>query len=154
MKGRVVDRQGQPVADVLVFQSGDSQARTETETRADGRFELNGVVARPTFLFARKPGYRFAGLAIGPESSDVTLAIHKTDEPPRLVRKTLPPPLPHEEELALARRLIDPYAERVLKEGGEAEKVRTLEVLARIEPERVLELIQQEGVQQPRFSTA
>ena len=75
-----------------------------------------------------------------------TLAIHKIDEPPLQVRKTLPPRLPHAEELALARRVIDPYAERVLKEGGEAEKVRTLEALARIEPERVLELIQQKKV--------
>jgi hypothetical protein len=144
--GRVVDRGGRPVADATVFQSGDSQARTEATTGADGRFALSGVVARPTFLFARKPGYRFAGLALLPESHDVTLAIHRVDEPPRLVRKVLPPPLPHQEELALARRLLDPYAERVLKQGGEAEKVRTLEALARIEPERVLELIQQKKV--------
>ena len=84
----------------------------------------------------------------------MTLAIHKVDEPPRLVRKTLPPPLPHQEEIALARRLLDPYAERVLKQGGEAEKVRTLEALARIEPERVLELIQQRRCSMTRSSTA
>ena len=65
MAGRVVDREGQPVAGATVFQSGDSPARTEAETGADGRFALNGVVARPTFLFARKPGYRFVGLALG-----------------------------------------------------------------------------------------
>ena len=67
-----------------------------------------------------KSGYRFGGIAIAAESEDVTLAIHKVDEPPRLMRKTLPPPLPHPEEVALARRLLDPYAERVLKQGGEA----------------------------------
>ncbi len=150
--GRVVDRRGQPVAGATVFQSGDSPARTEAETRADGRFELHGVVARPTFLFARKPGYRFGGLAIAPESKDVTLAIHKVDEPPRFLRRTLPPPLPHPEEVALARRLLDPYAERVLKQGGEAEKVRTLEALARIEPERVLELIQKKVFNVPFFN--
>ncbi len=120
-------------------------------TGADGRFTLSGVVARPTFLFVRKPGYRFGGLAIAPESHDVTLAIHKVDEPPRLVRKTLPPPLPHPEDVALARRLLDPYAELALKQGGEPEKVRTLEALARIEPERVLELIQQKKVFQVPF---
>jgi hypothetical protein len=139
--GRVVDHGGHPVAGATVFQSGDSATRTEAETGSDGRFTLNGVVVRPTFLFVRKPGYRFGGLAIAPESADVTLAIHKVDEPPRVVRKTLAPVLPHSEELALARHLVDPYAERVLKQGGEAEKVRTLETLARIEPERVLELI-------------
>ena len=139
--GRVVDRTGQPIAGATVFQSGDSPARTEAETGADGRFELKGVVARPTFLFARKLGYRFCGLATTPEAAEVKLAINKVDEPPRLVRKTLPPLLPHDEELALARRLLDPYAALALKQGDEGEKVRTLEVLARIEPERVLELI-------------
>ncbi len=59
-----------------------------------------------------------------------------------MVRKTLPPPLPHDEDIALARRLLDPYAERVLKQGREQDKLRTLEALARIEPERVLEIIQ------------
>ncbi len=137
------------MAGAIVFQSGDSSARTEATTGTDGRFTLNGVVARPTFLFVRKPGYRFAGVAIAAEAADLTLAIHKVDEPPRLVRKTLPPPLPHPEEVALARRLLDPYAERVLKQGGEAEKVRTLEALARIEPERVLELIQKKAFNVP-----
>jgi protocatechuate 3,4-dioxygenase beta subunit len=149
--GRVVDRAGRPVAGAVVFQSGDSPTRTEATTGAEGRFALGGVVARHTFLFARKPGYRFAGLAIGPTSDDVTLTIHTMQESPRLVRKTLQPPLPHEEDLALARRLLDPYAERALKQGGEAEKIRTLEALARVEPERAIELIQQKKVFQIPF---
>jgi hypothetical protein len=147
--GRVVDRGGRPVAGATVFQSGDSPARTEAETGVDGRFALNGVVAQPTFLFARKRGYRFGGLAIAPDSGDATLEIHELGEPPRLVRKTLPPLLPREEEVALARRLVDPYAELVLKQGGEAEKVRTVEALARVEPERVLDLIQKKVFNNP-----
>jgi Carboxypeptidase regulatory-like domain len=151
--GRVVDGGGQPIAGATVFQSGDSPARTESQTGADGRFRLSGVVARPTFLFARKAGYRFGGLAIAPESEDVKLVIHKREEPPRLVRKTLPSPLSRQEELALARRLLDPYAERVLKDGGEQEKVRTLQVLARVEPERGLELIQKKVFSAPYFNS-
>jgi hypothetical protein len=54
--------------------------------------------------------------------------------------------LPHQEEVALARKLIDPYAELALKHGGAPDKVRILEVLARIEPERVLDVIQQKKV--------
>ena len=83
---------------------------------------------------------------------EVTLAIHRIDEPPVRVRKTLPPLLPRDEELALARRVLDPYAELVLKSGGEAEKVRTLEALARIEPERVLELIEKKVFPMPFFN--
>ena len=144
--GRIVDRKGQPIAGAVVFQTGDSQTRTEAQTSPDGRFELSGVVTRPTFLFARKSGYRFAGRAIAADAETVTLMMHKQDEPPREVRKTLAPLLPRQEELALVRRLIDPYAERVFKGGGEAEKVRTLEALARLEPERVLEIVQQKKV--------
>ena len=140
--GRVVDRSGKPVADALVFQSGDSPNRTETTTDADGRFSLGGVVARPTFLFVRKPDYRFVGTPIGPDSEGVTLTLQTTQEPPRVVRKTLPPTQSREEELTLARRLLDPYAERALKEGGEPDKIWTLEALTRVEPERALELIQ------------
>ncbi len=147
--GRVVDRNGQPVTGVNVFQSGDSPTRTEATTGADGRFALSGVVERSTFVFARKPGYRFAGLAIAPRSAEVTLVIHRVDEPPRLVRETLPPPLPREEEVALARRLLDPYAERVFKQGGEPEKLRTLEALAHRARARAGADPAQDGVRQP-----
>ncbi len=153
LSGQVIGKGGQPVAGATVFQTGDSPARIEAETDAEGRFHLNAVVARPTFLFVRKSGYRFGGLGIAPESQAVTLTIHKVDEPPRFIRKTLPPPLPHEEELALARRLLDPYAERVLKQAGEAEKIRTLEALARVEPERVLELIDKKVFNSPFLNT-
>jgi Carboxypeptidase regulatory-like domain len=147
--GRVIDREGQPVAGATVFQSGDSPVRTEAKTGADGRFQLNGVVVRPTFLFARKPGYRFGGLAVAPESADVTLVIHRVDQPPRFVRKTLPSPLTRQEEVAIARRLLDPYAERVLKQGSQPERVRMLEALVRVEPERGLGLIQQKVFNTP-----
>ena len=70
------------------------------------------------------------------------------------MRKTLPPPLPRQEEIALARRLLDPYAERVLKQGGEPEKVRTLEALAPSSPSAVLELISRRRFSMSRFSTA
>ena len=123
LTGRIVDRKGQPIAGALVFQTGDSATRTEAQTGADGRFQLSGVATRPTFLFARKTGYRFAGRAVAADAEAVTLMLRKQDEPPREVRKTLPPLLPRQQEIALVRCVIDPYAERVFKEGGEAEKV-------------------------------
>jgi hypothetical protein len=42
VRGRVVDRQGKPVANVEVFQSGDGPEQTTTQTDADGRFSLAG----------------------------------------------------------------------------------------------------------------
>ena len=49
----------------------------------------------------------------------------------------------------MARRLLDPYADRVLKQGREPEKVRTLEALAAMEPERCLDLIQKKAFNNP-----
>jgi hypothetical protein len=149
VSGRVLGRDKLPVAGVSVFQSGHSTEKSASVTDGEGQFKLDGVDVRPTFLVARKAGYRAGGVAVTSESKDITVTIHKTDEPPVVARKTLPPLLPREEELALARRVIDTYAELVLKQGGEAEKVRTLEALARIEPERVLELIEKKVFNQP-----
>ena len=48
IRGRVVDRQGKPVADAQVFQStNDGPERTETKTDADGRFSLDGFRPGP-----------------------------------------------------------------------------------------------------------
>jgi hypothetical protein len=140
--GRVVGLGGEPVDGVTVFQTGGSPEKTEALTDAQGRFKLSGVVARQTFLFARKAGYRFAGLAIGADEPDALFPIHRVNEPPLATRTTLPPLMPHDQELILARRLLDPYAALVLEKGGEQEKVRTMEAMARVEPERVLELIE------------
>ncbi len=139
--GVAVDRQGQPVVGAIVFQTGDAPARTQTETAAAGRFQLDDAATGRTFVFARKNGYRFAGVLVRPGGEPVKLTLIRQDEPAP-PRTTLPPLLPHDEELALARRLLDPYAERALKEGGEPEKVRTLEAMARIEPARVLEVLE------------
>jgi hypothetical protein len=38
ISGRVVDREGKPLANIKIFQSGDRPERTSTTTVADGRF--------------------------------------------------------------------------------------------------------------------
>ena len=57
--------------------------------------------------------------------------------------------MPREAELAAARCLLDPYADRVLKQGREPEKVRTLEAMAAVEPDRCLDLIQKNALNNP-----
>ena len=55
VEGRVVDRQGKPVAGALVFQSGDGPSRTRAATHDDGRFRLEGINSEgPVFVFVRK----------------------------------------------------------------------------------------------------
>ena len=54
VSGRVVDRQGKPVADIEVCQSGDGPDASATRTDADGRFSLGGFRQGPVFLFVRR----------------------------------------------------------------------------------------------------
>ena len=51
IRGRVVDRQGKPVAGIEVFQSGDGPERTSVTTDAGGRFTLGGFCHGPVCLF-------------------------------------------------------------------------------------------------------
>ena len=53
ISGRAVDRQGKPVANIEVFQSGDGPERTTTRTDVDGRFKLGGFCQGPVCLFVR-----------------------------------------------------------------------------------------------------
>jgi hypothetical protein len=140
IEGRVVDRQGKPVAGAVVFQSGDGPTRTRAASHDDGRFRLDGFnVGGSAFLFVKKRGFRFHGQGIGETPGPVTLTLTRTDEKPAVVLHTRPAPLPHKEELALAHRVLDAYADKVLKGGDLSDKVQTLEALARVEPERVLQ---------------
>ena len=82
ISGRVVDRQGKPVAGIEVFQSGDGPERTATKTDADGRFALGGFRQGPVFLFARGEGFRFFGRLIKPGDRDITVELTRTSERP------------------------------------------------------------------------
>jgi len=149
LAGRVIDRRGEPVAGAVVFQSGDAPARTQAESDAGGRFRLPCVSEGRTFVFVRASGYRFLGRVVLSTDADITLAVTPEDQPPETPLATLPPPLPRAEELTLARRVLEPYADRVLRGGAESEKVQLLEVMARTEPARVLELVEKGAFAEP-----
>jgi hypothetical protein len=140
--GVVADRDGQGLAGVTVWQTGDVPERTEVKTDAQGRYQLPGVSEGKTFLFARKEGHLFLARPIGPEDREVKLVLSSTADQAERPLTTLPSLLPHDEELALARKLLGPHAERALKEGDEGAKIRTLEALARVEPAKALDALQ------------
>jgi hypothetical protein len=149
VSGRVVDRRVQPVVGVVVFQSGDAPARTRAEVDERGEFRLPGVAVGRTFVFARAVGHRFDGRAIAAGESQVTLTMAREDEPPVLPLATLPAPMPRAEALTLARRVLEPYAGRVIAGGDESEKIQLLEVMARTEPARALELVEKKTLAEP-----
>ena len=113
----MIDRQGQPVAGALVFQSGDGPMRTETSSDDQGRFRLAGVLEGPAVVFAQKGGFRLQFHPIDDGAIPIRVTLARTSEPPAATFRTSAPALPAGEEETLSRRLIQPYAERVVAEG-------------------------------------
>jgi hypothetical protein len=139
IRGRVLDRQGKPVANIEVFQSGDGPERTTTQTDGDGYFSLGGFHQGPVFLFARGPGYHFQGQLVKTTERNVTVELTRLSARPAREMTMLPDPIPHEESRALARRLVEPLWETAGKSGEDSEKYNALRLLAAVDPARVLD---------------
>src|SRR5262249_18838298 len=132
--GRVVDREGRPVAGALVSQAGDGPRRTEATTDGDGRFRLVGVYTGPVLVFAEREGFRFGGVVVGAGPVEVRLA--RVDEPPISELKTLPPSMTRAEERALGRELLAPVLADARSGSLENAAARVVPALARLDPDR------------------
>lgn len=115
--GNVVDRRGEPIAGVTVFNSGDGNQRVEAITGQSGGFILKGVPEGPVFLFAEKPGYRFTGRHLSADEREAAFTLAAVDEPVEPV-VTLPPVLSDDEQTALARKLLDGWLEKSKESGS------------------------------------
>ncbi|HEV3339783.1 MAG TPA: carboxypeptidase-like regulatory domain-containing protein [Pirellulales bacterium] len=133
VSGKVVDRQGQPLADVTVFNSGDGHQRAEATTRPDGAFLLKGIPEGAVFLFAEKSGYRFTGVYLPADRSNPTLTLATVDETVEPLT-TLPALCSDDEENALVRRVLDPWLGDLAKSGSEREKLHALVSLVDFDP--------------------
>ena len=118
--------------------AGDAAARSD----AEGRFRVRSVVEGPAFLFAEKPGYRFAARKIGSGGEPVELVMDRSDEPPCVTRKTVPWPIPRAEERAIARKLLEPILAAPGGHDPSRMRNRALVAMARVDPDRVLEMLE------------
>ena len=134
IRGRVVDRQGKPLADVEVFQSGDGPERTATRTDGDGRFALGGFREGPVFLFARRAGFRYFGRLIKPGEEEIAVELIRIGERPAPELRTLPEPIPQEELRALARHLLEPCWEAAVARKDPEAAGLALRYLAMADP--------------------
>lgn len=150
--GRVVDRQGSPVAGVIVFQSRSGPRPTETITGADGKFRLEGIEEPKAFVFARKAGFRFCGRIVAGSPGDLELVLARADEPGARTLHALPLPLNRAERLAMAKRILEPVVKDAMApDARDDARDRALSVLARIEPARALRLIEQKPFKDPEL---
>ena len=138
IRGKVVDRQGKPVAGALVFQSGDGPEPTETTTGADGHFSLGGFRPGPVFLLVRKDGFRLHGQLIKATDVNVAAELTRESEPPSRPMKTLPDVITIDKSRALALRLLEPCW-KVLAGADDPNKARFLEALVPADPAGVLD---------------
>jgi protocatechuate 3,4-dioxygenase beta subunit len=148
LAGRVVDRQGRPVPEAPVFQSGDAAKRLLTTTDAEGRFRLAGAAADPTFVFVSKPGFRFFGQMVGGDDDALELAVTRSDEGVERPGNTLPRRLAKEERAALARRVLAPCLEEGVS-SDEGETYGILESLAAADPAALLERLEKAPPAEP-----
>jgi hypothetical protein len=143
VEGTVRDRGGKPVVGATVWTTDEAGTPIRTKADAGGRFRIEGGRARRSLLFVEADGFRFFGRVIEPGTASVSIALTRSEERPTGSMTTMPPPLPRADERALSRRLVLPYVERILEEGGSGGwRSRALDALAYSEPARVLAIVE------------
>jgi hypothetical protein len=146
LRGLVHDRQGKPVAGARVFlPSGEPS----TTTDAQGRYLLEGVLPDKTYLLVKAEGFRFHGWPDIParEPRENKRILVRTSEPPDRMITPQPAPISREESRALARRLLEPSLQAALEKGDDRPKWDCLRIVSRIDPGRVLELLEKHPFQ-------
>jgi RNA polymerase sigma factor (sigma-70 family) len=144
--GHVLDRQGKPVAGVRVLSLDESRRITAT-TDAEGRFRLEGVLEGPAYLFADGAGFRFGGQALPADDKPLDLALTRTGEPVEKVMRPLEPAVARKERRDLAARILEPG----LAVKDASSRMRALEVLALLDPPRVLDRLEKNAITQDFF---
>jgi hypothetical protein len=149
VSGRVVDREGKPVPRASVSQAGDGPSWTSATADALGRFRLPGVAGGEAMVFAEAPGFRFGGAIVAAAGGLVEIRLARTSEPPEAILKTLPSTLTRAEERALARELLEPVSPLALAGALGYVGPSVFPVLARVDPARVLEMIENRAIGEP-----
>ena len=108
------------------------------------------MIAGKVILFVRKDGFRFHGQPVETAAGAAELVVSRADES-FSVLKTLASAVPHQEELALARRLLTPYALAVVAKGTDGQKFQTLVALGGL-TRRSLELLDTHSAGKPQFA--
>ncbi|MGC8641920.1 MAG: carboxypeptidase-like regulatory domain-containing protein [Isosphaeraceae bacterium] len=147
IKGRVVDRQGQPVAGARVVQAGGG---SESETDPAGRFVLDRTRPGRSFLIARKLRFRVHGLEVdGKASTSIELTLSRESGPAQPRMATLPAPISLDESRQLARKILEPLLPDATARGDDAAKLWLLRIERWLDPPGLLEEIEKTKFTRP-----
>ncbi|MGC8641542.1 MAG: carboxypeptidase-like regulatory domain-containing protein, partial [Isosphaeraceae bacterium] len=138
LSGRVVDRQRRPVAGAEVLAAGQAISALSD---SQGEFRLDGLEAGPTLLVVRRDGFRIHGRLLDPDVHSVGVVLARFDELSRPM-VTLSSPVPLDERLKLARRVLDPFLVKVLAKGEDPPKYWALRSLMVFDPTAALEALE------------
>jgi hypothetical protein len=146
MRGLVHDRKGEPVAGARVFLPS---VEASTTTDAQGRYILEGVLPDKTYLLVKADGFRFQGWPDIParEPREKKRILVRTSESTDRMMSRQPAPISRDESRALARRLLEPSLRAALEKGDDRAKWDCLRIASRMDPGRVLELLEKHPMQ-------
>ena len=137
--GRVVDRQGRPVAGAEIVAGGESASAL---TDDQGKFRLVGLNPDRSFLVVRRDGFRIDGRLLGAGDAEIEVVLARFDEPAARSMTTLSSPIPLEERRRLARRVLEPFLVKVLAKGKDSPKLWALRSLMVFDPAAALEALE------------
>lgn len=147
--GRVVDRSGRPIAGAEIHLVSEQPERPQTRSQENGSFQVELPRTGMIMILAEAKGFRFQGRVVELSASTVELVLVRTSEPAVGMPKAQGPVMPIEERRRLALKLLDPDIQRARSGPCGVTEYRTLQLLARIDPTRAMEIAEKAKFAEP-----
>ena len=121
-----------------------------------GGYLLEGLLPDKTFLLVKAEGFRFQGWPGVPASEPraAKLILVRTSETPDRIMVPQPAPISPEQSRSLARRLLEPSLQAALAKGNDRDRWDCLRIASRMDPARVLELLEEHPIQNPGMASS
>src|SRR5262249_5277519 len=116
---------------------------------ADGRFHLNGVAGAAVLVCAEAEGFRFGGTISGGGAEPVGIRLARVGEAPMATFKPPPSPPPRAEGRGMARELLAPLLPPARRASLGVFGPAVIPALARVDPARVLEMLENRVIADP-----
>lgn len=151
VSGVVLDSQSNPISEVSVF-AWNSGKRVYAETDKTGHFRLPNMSVQSRNVYARADGFRFGGITIERGAKDIRIKLTRRGEPAARVMQTLPALPSLKQAYDSLGNHFGPFAKTCIAGAEKTDRLRPLEVLARVEPAWVLQYVQTNGFENAWFN--